>query len=300
MDLSVVVPTLDSRERLARCLDALAERAPGAEVIVVNGPSTDGTTGMVRDRSDVDVLVEIADRNRNAARNAGLARSRGGTVAFVDGRLTVEAGWLDGVRDGLDDAAAATGPTNRELAAGLATEHPETTAIAGRTVTRLNPGNLAVDRAAADALDGFDEHVGAGGAADMAHRLADTDRSIAWEPAMSVRRGLEADGGVSEPDWGTDHRARAYRLAKNYGVRPAVPARLASRAARDAVDALRGVLAGERDASNWLGAGRNVLSGLARGYKDGLVARARDRTDRRNPNGRSARRDRAVEVYDRR
>ncbi|MFB6196694.1 MAG: glycosyltransferase family 2 protein [Halobacteriaceae archaeon] len=41
MDLSVVVPTLNSRDRLVECLNALGERAPDAEVIVVNGPSTE-------------------------------------------------------------------------------------------------------------------------------------------------------------------------------------------------------------------------------------------------------------------
>lgn len=72
MDLSVVVPTLNGRDRLAACLDALAAHAPEAEVIVANGPSADGTTGMVRDRDDVDVLVEISDRTVNVARNAGI------------------------------------------------------------------------------------------------------------------------------------------------------------------------------------------------------------------------------------
>ena len=53
MQLSVVVPTLNARDRLAATLDGLASHAPDAEVVVVNGPSADGTTGMVRDRADV-------------------------------------------------------------------------------------------------------------------------------------------------------------------------------------------------------------------------------------------------------
>jgi glycosyltransferase involved in cell wall biosynthesis len=72
MQLSVVVPTLNDREHLGATLDALAERVPSAEVIVANGPSTDGTTGMVRDRDDVDLLVEVSDRVPNVVRNAGI------------------------------------------------------------------------------------------------------------------------------------------------------------------------------------------------------------------------------------
>ncbi|MFW5917273.1 MAG: glycosyltransferase, partial [Halorubrum sp.] len=110
MDLSVVVPTLNGRDRLAACLDALAAHAPDAEVIVANGPSADGTTGMVRDRDDVDVLVEISDRSVNVARNAGIEVASGDVIALVDYDNRIGASWLDGVRSGLDDADVVTGP----------------------------------------------------------------------------------------------------------------------------------------------------------------------------------------------
>ena len=83
MDLSVVVPTLNGRDRLATSLDSLATHAPDAEVVVVNGPSADGTTGMVRDRDDVDVLVELSARTLNVARNAGIQAATGDAVAFL-------------------------------------------------------------------------------------------------------------------------------------------------------------------------------------------------------------------------
>ncbi|OTE98897.1 glycosyltransferase, partial [Halorubrum sp. SD612] len=110
MDLSVVVPTLNGRDRLAACLDALAADAPDAEVIVVNGPSADGTTGMVRDRDDVDVLVEISDRTVNVARNAGIEVATGDAVALVDYDNRIEPGWRDAVADGLDAAPVVSGP----------------------------------------------------------------------------------------------------------------------------------------------------------------------------------------------
>src|SRR6056297_1943844 len=108
MELSVVVPTLNGRERLASCLDALASHAPDAEVVVVNGPSADGTTGMVQDRADVDVLVELADRSINCARNAGLDHAAGETVAFVNHTLSVCDTWCEAVTDGLVDSHAVT------------------------------------------------------------------------------------------------------------------------------------------------------------------------------------------------
>ncbi|MFB6308757.1 MAG: glycosyltransferase family 2 protein [Haloarculaceae archaeon] len=298
MALSVVVPTLNGREALAGCLDALAEHAPGVETVVVNGPSSDGTTGMVRDRGDVDVLVEVADRDVAAARNAGIERASGDEIAIVSHSLSVEADWLDGVRGGLAGSAVVTGPTHETLAAGMTSESVESERFAGREVTYFNPGNVAFERAVLDELDGYDEYLQVGSSRDLAHRLASAGVDVAWRPEMSVRREFEADGGMRDTDWGWKYRSMAYRLVKNYGLRPAVFRRLASNAGRDATGGLREVLGDETPASEWLGTGRAVVGGTAVGIKDGLLARARDRTPRRNPSGRSVRTDRAVAVYD--
>lgn len=300
MDLSVVVPTLNSRDRLATSLDALAEHAPDAELIVVNGPSSDGTTGMVRDRDVVDVLVEIADRSVNVARNAGFDRSSGDVVAFLNHGLTIEEGWMTAIADGIAGVDVVTGPTHHELAAGMTTESEESRQIKGRSVTYFNGDNVAFRREALEALDGFDEYLLTGGARDAAHRLAGLEYEIAWDGDMCVRSEYGTDGGTTEKDWEWKYRALAYRLAKNYGVRPTVARRLVSHSVREAFEALREVAGGSKQPSRWFGGGRDVLLGVAVGVKDGVVARWRDRSPRRNPAGRSHRNDRAVAVYDRR
>ncbi len=298
MQLSVVVPTLNGREELSRCLDALAERVPDAEVVVVNGPSADGTTGMVRDRDDVDVLVEIADRTINAARNAGIDRASGEAIVLLDRTFSVEDGWLDAVEDGLDDTPVVTGPTHQELTAGMTTQSKETRTIAGREVTYFNPGNVGFRRDVLDEFDGFDEYLDVGGSRDLAHRLAAANYDVTWHSSMTVRREFEVDGGMRRKDWEAKYRSLAYRLVKNYGLRPTVVRRIGSHAVRDAYDGLRDVLRGDANASNWLGTGRQVARGVAGGVRDGVVARFRDHPPRQNPNGRSMRADRAVEVYD--
>ncbi|WP_335999960.1 glycosyltransferase family 2 protein [Halorientalis halophila] len=298
MDLSVVVPTLNGRDRLAGCLDALADHAPEAEVVVVNGPSSDGTTGMVRDRDDVSVLVEIADRRLNVARNAGLDRASGDVIAFVSHALAVEHDWYDALERGIGTADAVTGPTHQELKAGMTTESVESTTIKGRTVTYFNGDNAAFDRAALDAVDGFDEYLRTGGARDLAHRLAGHDFEVTWRGDMSVRGEYGADGGVRDTDWRWKYRALSYRLVKNYGLRPTVVRRLVGHAGRDGIGALRDVADGAVEPSQWFGNGRDVVTGLAVGLKDGVRARWRDRTPARNPNGRADRTDRAVSVYD--
>ena len=298
MELSVVVPTLNGREELAGCLDALAEHVPDAEVIVVNGPSADGTTGMVRDRDDVSVLVEIADRSVNTARNAGLDRVTRDAVALVDQTLSISEGWAEAVHSGLAAGAVVTGPTHEHLTAGLTTDSKEMRTIAGREVTYFNPGNVAFRREVLDALDGFDEYLAVGGARDLAHRLSGTGHGVIWDTSMTASREFESDGGMLATEWSNKYRSLSYRLVKNYGLRPTVVRRIVSHAGRDGIDALRGVLRNETALSEWLGTGRTVVGGVAVGIKDGLLASLRDRTDRRNPNGRSVRADRAVTVYD--
>ncbi|MFT4880782.1 MAG: hypothetical protein ACI9HI_000779 [Salinirussus sp.] len=297
MSLSVVVPTLNARDELADCLDALAEHAPDAEVTVVNGPSADGTTGMIQERADVDVLVEIADRSVNCARNAGLDHATGETVAFVNHTLSVGDTWREAVTDGLVDSHVVTGPTRTRLRAGVETEQKESRTIAGRAVTYFNPGNVAFRRRALTELDGFDEYLEVGGARDAAHRLAQGDFAVRWDDRMHVREELGTDGG-RKTDWGPKYRSLAYRLVKNYGPRPTVFRRLLWHAGRDTGEELRRVARGDSKPSTWLGASREVGVNLAVGLKDGLAARRGDAEPRRNPRGRSARNDRAVTVYD--
>jgi len=180
-------------------------------------------------------------------------------------------------------------------------------------VTYVDGRNVAFARDALDAVDGFDEYLRTGGARDLAHRLAAAEYAVDWRDGMCVRdaatvgparsesHGTPAisDGGRTERDWYWKYRALAYRLVKNYGIRPTTARRLASHAARDVVSGFAGVARGDRTPTAWFGNGRDVLTGSGRGEGAGLLARWRDR-GRRNPNGISSRSDRAVAVYDRR
>jgi len=298
MDLSVVVPTLNAREELARCLDALTEHVPEAELIVVNGPSSDGTTGMIRERDDVDVLVEVADRTINAARNAGIDRAGGTAIAFLDHTFTVTAGWGDAVRAGLDAVDVVSGPTDSNIEGDDAMTAPESRTIAGRDVSYFNAGNVAFDRHVLDELDGFDEYLHVGGSRDLAHRLAGKGFSVGWQERMRVNHDMGTDGGELTSDRNWKYRSLSYRLVKNYNLRPTVAWRILRHAGTDASGELRAVVRGDSRPSEWLGTGRTVVSNIFGGIKDGLRARWRDRTSRRNPQGRSSRADRAVTIYD--
>ncbi len=293
-----MIPTLNGRDHLGATLDGVATHAPDAEVVVVNGPSADGTTGMVRERGDVDVLVEVSDRTLNVSRNAGIRAASGDAVAFLRHDLVVEETWRDAIETGLERDPVVTGPVHETLPAGMTTTSPETRRIRNRAVTYFNGGNVAFRAEVLDDLDGFDEYLETGGARDAAHRLAGLGHDVGWEPELCVRTEYEADGGIDTRSHGWKYRALTYRLIKNYGLRPTIVRRIASHAGRDAISAARDVLGGEATPSGWVGTGRDVVGGVATGWSDGLVARARDRTPTRNPHGCSKRADRAVAKYD--
>ena len=298
----MVVPTLNGRDRLAVALDALAAVAPDVEVIVVNGPSADGTTGMVRDRDDVDVLVEIAARNVNVARNAGLEVADGDAIAFLGYDHELEPGWREAVDQALaGGASVVTGPLRRTVRGGATSDGLERRRIADREVSYFNCRNVVFARPVLEELDGFDEYLETGGARDAAHRLAGMGVDVTWRADVAARRRTEAtDGGIERRELGWKYRALAYRLTKNYGVRPTVLRRTISHAAGDAAGAMGDVLGGDATPTSWARNGRDVVAGISAGASDGLVARARDRSPKRNPNGVTARADRAVARYDRR
>lgn len=295
MDLSVVIPTLNDREQLLSAMDDLASVTPSeTERIVVNGPSSDGTTGAVRERDDVDVLVEVSERDRAVQRNAGIEMATGNVIAFLGAGCRIDDGWFDAIETSVSRGAdLVTGPT-----AGEDVSIPrEPTSVARRQVTHFDGTNVAFERSVLEALDGFDEYLSVGSARDCAHRAAGFGFDVVWNGDMRARKEIGTDGGRSV-EWGAQYRSRTYHLAKNYGPRPAVLGRIGYIALCDAITAARGVVDGTDTPTDWIANGVDVLVNTVAGKRDGMLALLADRSERRNPNGISARHDRAVQVYD--
>jgi rSAM/selenodomain-associated transferase 2 len=81
MAISIIIPCLNEAEGIAGTLSALAPlRSRGAEVIVVDGGSSDGTVERAALHADA---VIGAPRGRASQMNAGAARARGEILLFL-------------------------------------------------------------------------------------------------------------------------------------------------------------------------------------------------------------------------
>lgn len=174
--LSVVVPATDSPPTLPRCLAALAASDDRAdEVVVVDGPAT---------------------LSAAAARNAGVERSRGDVVVFVDADVVVHPDALGRLRAAFTadpDLAAAYGsyddaPGDQATVSAFRNllHHYVHQAAAGPAETFWT-GIGAVRRADFQAVGGFDERRYPHPSVEdieLGHRLAARGTRIVLDPAV--------------------------------------------------------------------------------------------------------------------
>ncbi len=151
-DISVVIPTRDRPEALARCLRAVLaqETRRSYEIVVVD----DGSGVDPPDDPRVHVL-RSPGRGPATARNIGLHSARGAVVLFTDDDTIPAAQWLEAAAEALDRDQAAVGVEGP-------TETPAYDALYERSVSNGQPGayftcNIAYRRSTLLEEGGFDE-----------------------------------------------------------------------------------------------------------------------------------------------
>lgn len=158
MSISIIVPCLNEGEGIAAALDALQIfRERGAEVIVVDGGSSDNTVARARPGAD---RMLTAPRGRAAQMNAGAGEARGEVLLFLhaDCRLPHAADAL--ISDGLRRERKGWGRFDVRIAGG----HPllrmvETLMNARSRLTGIATGDqgMFVSRSLFDAAGRFPE-----------------------------------------------------------------------------------------------------------------------------------------------
>jgi glycogen(starch) synthase len=93
--VSVVINTFNRCASLAATLASLRrQNYPHLEVIVVNGPSTDGTEALLKSWRDSLRMGACTQRNLSVSRNVGIAMAAGDLVAFIDDDAVPDENWL--------------------------------------------------------------------------------------------------------------------------------------------------------------------------------------------------------------
>jgi rSAM/selenodomain-associated transferase 2 len=102
----IIVPVFNEAPLLRQCLAQLRERAAGAEIIVVDGGSTDGTADLARSLCD---HIVITKRNRATQMNAGARTALGDILWFLHVDAGVPRGCLDEITRIMDNPKVAGG-----------------------------------------------------------------------------------------------------------------------------------------------------------------------------------------------
>jgi GT2 family glycosyltransferase len=225
LSFSVIVCTRNGRERIGACLDALAKQTRAHETIVVDDGSDDGTADFVAEHFPWVKLLRLDPCGLSAARNAGAAAAGGEILAFTDDDCEPDAEWLQRLGRVFADGrfAAAGGPnlpprphTRHGAVVCAASGAPSHVMLDDVEAEHLPGCNLAVTRAAFDAVGGFDTRFHtAGDDVDFCWRLRDAGFRLGFSPGAFVwhrrRPGIRA---FLRQQWGYGHAERLL-LAKH-------------------------------------------------------------------------------------
>jgi GT2 family glycosyltransferase len=197
-EISVVIPVRDGAASLPPLLESLRRQtlAPERfEVVVVDNASRDATAGVARGAGATVVAEPVPNRSR--ARNRGVAAARAERIAFTDADCVATEGWLEALLD-CGEAPLVAGPvevtTSDEPGAverleaqwRFAQEHWVRQGWAATA-------NLCVERAALDAVGGFDPaYRQIGEDADLCVRAGRAGFVLGWCPGAVVQHQAES------------------------------------------------------------------------------------------------------------
>ncbi len=113
-DVSVIIPVLNRRTELQRCLDSIPPSV--SEIVVVDNGSTDGTLEWLRDqRANVRLVANAENRGASEAKNQGVRASRAEYIWFLDSDTLIPGTFRLDHASGILDADPTVGAVGGEI-----------------------------------------------------------------------------------------------------------------------------------------------------------------------------------------
>lgn len=200
--VSVVVPVRDAATTIGRTMDAVLSQDGVDEVVLAVAPSRDGTAEVVADIASRDPRVRVVDNpagSTPAALNRAVAASTGDVVVRVDAHAVLPAGYVAAAVRLLSESGAANVggrqvPTADDgFAAAVAAAMTSPVGSGGAAyrgageVRDVDTVYLGVfDRAALDAVGGFDETMLRNQDAELNERLRRAGHRVVLDPDLAV------------------------------------------------------------------------------------------------------------------
>jgi glycosyltransferase involved in cell wall biosynthesis len=188
--VSFIIPVRNDAERLRRCLNSIVSNhypRELIEMIVIDNHSTDGSGRVARECGAV--VLHRPTGSVAELRNCGSQAALGTILAFADSDHEIDPHWIETAVDVLStpNAAATGAPCVSEPTANWVQQQYD--GLRDRPATRqevswLGSGNLAVKRAAFQAVGGFNADLTACEDVDLCHRLIAAGQCIVADPAL--------------------------------------------------------------------------------------------------------------------
>ena len=179
--ISVVIPTCDRTESLARCLDPLGN---AEEIIVSDDGITPATCQLIWARFPKVKWIQGLRRGPAANRNHGACHAIGEWLAFLDDDCIPDEKWLDEIARVTPASEVIEGKT---VCFGR-TNHPLEEIVENVTGDLLWSCNLAIRRDVFEQLGGFDEDFLEAGGEDLefAWRIKQMKLRVSYAPEAVV------------------------------------------------------------------------------------------------------------------
>ncbi|OIZ94225.1 hypothetical protein A1D18_05055 [Candidatus Rickettsiella isopodorum] len=241
--VSLVINTYNRLHTLPNTLNSLSYlRYPHLEVIVVDGPSTDGTRDYLQTVWANKIKIYTCNvANLSKSRNIGIMKASGDVVCFIDDDAVPEADWIDELVSAYQDnskVAAVGGWTRDRTGVGFQTHYTvyNRNSICESDISdtlqtqpynphaEKFPGVIGVNssfrRSVLLDIGGFDEEYAyCVDDADVVLRLLDAGYEVRTVPTAEVHHCLASSPNRSQPDnfcsWSQIMTSIAYFCIKN-------------------------------------------------------------------------------------